>query len=164
MPGLEPAHDVTLFPGILATKQDPHGSIIKLWIAFGAYETHKNARDPGWIFISLPPTPDTHSYADVRPPSSAARNNKCPNDRSEHPPPPSPAGYSLVMNVSFANTNPFGLCYNACPLNPDNWDEIFSVPSAFTTDDPPLWTPLVTHADHRQAFITFLDPSREDSS
>lgn len=61
----------------------------------------------------------------------------------------------VVTNVSPTGPDPFTACYNAWPLNPDHWEEVFSVSRSFNTEDPPLWTPLVTEADRRQAFAAF---------
>ena len=143
-----------LFPGHLATQRDPYGSVAQLWLAFDALETNKTLAIRGDGFVSVPSTSGAHPYADGRSSGASARNNGRQHTRQGHQF-AGTAGQPIVMNVSAITHDPFTLCYSAWPLDPDHWEEVYAVSASFATDDPPLWTPLVTHADRRQAFASF---------
>ena len=141
----------TLYPSDLATAPSPFVSIDAMWLAFQVLATNKTPALNGEKHYSLPPLAglSLHSNASDRsqsrsaaPPSLMGRVGSSRNN-------------PVVMSVASVDQyydDPFTHSYQHWPAEPSHWDEVFNVSDSFNTNDPSLWTPLVSPQARSQAF------------
>ena len=135
----------TLYPGSMATDPQPYASLDKMWKAFGDFSTNKTPAVNGDNFFSslvsssgvrssVPsgPRPAGHGRGQGRVPfqtpswQTASSNN--PNVIS-------------VKDLTDPWTGHTSKCW---PLEEHHYAEVFAVCASFKTDDPPLWSALLS--------------------
>jgi len=135
----------SLFPGTLAYRDVPYPSVDAMWSAFVHQENNLTPAIRGDKYSSHRP----QSTSSTPHTSTGSRNRSNNSPRSSWIP-PSVAG--SVMSVT-PKRDPFAASFDGWPYSAETWDSVYAVStSAFTTDDPYLWNPLLTKTARYTAF------------
>ena len=137
-----------LYPGGLANRQSPFETLDAMWLALGVLADNKTPAINGEKFYSLPSTSSAGQFSASSSASPAARGHgqgRAPLQSSAWA--TGSKRNPVIMNVSDASNNvddPWATSssYSHWPLA--HCDEVCAVSGSFTTDDPPLWSGLLS--------------------
>ena len=151
---------LTLFPGVLATRERPYDSLETLWTVFANLKNNTSPAIDGEAFAI--------AHQDLRPP---AHNMVTPSSS----PTASPhrhvrrTGHG-VLNVSptHSRRDPFNVDYGLWPFDDCDYDIVCTVPNNVVNTDLSLWTPLLSedargqacvHSTKRPLLVTEIPPN-----
>ena len=112
-----------------------------MWEAFAPLATNKTPAIGGSAYFSLS---STHGSSQPRRSNNRAStpSSQWASGSSQNP---------VVLPVR--DTDPFSRNYNSWPASQADWSDVYTVTSGFrNTDDPFLWTPLLTQEERSRAF------------
>ena len=133
----------TLYPGRLMTIPEPFHTVSEMWAAFEVLATNKTPAVNGSRFRAI--SSGGHVSYTSSPSASTQQAHSHGSGSHAQGTPLNP----LVMHVANNDADPFRKDDPDWPLR--HYEEVYMVTTTFSTQDPPLLTPLLTTAARAQA-------------
>ena len=133
----------TLYLGRLMTVPQPFATVADMWSAFEVLATNKTPAINGRGF-HVTSSGGHVTYSSSPPPPARHTNTRGPGTRAM-----GSASNPLIMNVAEADRDPFCEDESDWPLR--HYAEAYMVTTTFSTQDPPLLTPLLMSSAGAQA-------------
>ena len=140
-----PTMMASLYPGSMATDPKPYASLDKMWKAFSEFAHNKTPAINGAKYFSRPVSSSgarTSAPTEPRPAAHARGQGRVPSQSpswltgSSHNP--------IFMPVNDPTDPWLDQTSNCWPLEEHHYAEVFAVSNSFKTDDPPLWSGLLS--------------------
>ena len=135
----------SLFPGVLAQQEVPYTSIDAMWSAFATQENNLTPAIRGTPCSSV----SSSSLRSASAHASGSRGRSHSSSNSTWTPNSVGGSVMPVQNQK----DPFRASFDAWPFSKETWDDVYVVSTtAFGTNDPHLWTPLLSPSARKDAF------------
>jgi len=129
---------LTLFPGDLATKEKPYGTLAAMWAAFSSLKHNTSPAINGRDFRPLPRalnTRDTHIHTSTVSPVTYLQTTRADPRRGNRPPKVSTVSQSTIRH------DPFSYDYGLWPFDDRDYGIVCTVTDIMNPYDISLWIP-----------------------
>ena len=140
----------TLFPGDLATRKKPYGSLALMWTKFANLKHNTSPAIDGGAFASAPQASSLHAPPTIATPVTSVAVSQRHNSRAARPP-------NDISHISHAHCrrDPFSVDYGLLPFDDRDCAIVCTLTNHIVNTNLSLWTPLITEDVRRQACVQY---------